>query len=94
MPDVVDGYYLLNAMKSFFRIMFVFICFSSIVLLIAPSVFGKIAQRLQEKHGVKKEFLPWLEDDKIVIDHFLYNHRKIIGTLAIIVSLILFLALR
>ncbi|MBL7198318.1 MAG: hypothetical protein ISS47_09500 [Candidatus Omnitrophica bacterium] len=94
MLEISDPYYLIDSLKLFLRIMFVFICFSSIILLVAPSIFGKIVQRLQQRHGVKREFLPWFEGDKVVLDHFLYKHRKIIGTLAITISIILFIVFR
>jgi hypothetical protein len=94
MSEVLDGYYLISALKLFIKILLVFVCFTSVLLLAAPAVFGKIAHTLQKRHGWKKELFPWLEGDKIVIDHFLYNHRKIIGILTIAISIILFTILR
>ena len=84
---------LISVTKSFLRIMFVFICFSGLILLITPSIFGKIAHRLQKKYGLRKEVFPWLEGDRIIVDHFIATHYKVIGILAIVVSLISFVVL-
>ena len=94
MGQAFDGYYLIGALKLFIKILLVFVCFTSIILLAAPAIFGKIAARLQSRYGWKKEVFPWLEGEKIVIDHFLYNNRKTIGVISIIASLILFVVLR
>ena len=83
------GYILENA-KLFLRILLVFISCMSVILLIAPSVFVTAAHRLQQKKGVKKEVFPWLENDRMDIDLFLFKYRKIVGILAIIISLSLF----
>ena len=93
MIDFLNAYDVINSLVLFLRITFVFVFFSGILLLAAPSVFTTIAQRLQEKHGVKKEMLPWLEGDRLIVDHFLYNHRKIVAPLIMLVALFLFFAL-
>ncbi|MDD4203349.1 MAG: hypothetical protein PHQ52_07770 [Candidatus Omnitrophica bacterium] len=77
--------------KLFLRILLVFISCMSVLLLIAPSVFVTAAHRLQERKGVKKEVFPWLEDDRMEIDLFLFKYRKIVGVLAIIISVVLFI---
>jgi hypothetical protein len=90
----MDMAYVLEQGKLFFRIILVFISCMSILLLIAPSMFVTAAQRLQKKKGVQKEVLPWLEGDRMVIDLFLFKHRKIVAFLAIIVSLSLFVIIK
>ena len=81
----------LDNAKLFLRILLVFISCMSVMLLIAPSVFVTAAHRLQEKKGVKKEIFPWLEDDRMVIDIFLFKYRKVVAFLAITISVVLFL---
>ena len=94
MLEILDEYYLINSLKLFLRIVFVFVCFSSIILLMAPAIFGKMAQILQQKRGMRKEVISRLEVDRSIIDHFLYNHRKIVAAVGIVIPLILFIVLR
>ena len=93
MVDFLDTYDVINSLILFLRISFVFVFFSGIVLLAAPSVFVTISQRLSQRRGMKKEVVPWLEGDRLAIDHILYKHRKIVAPLIVVSSLFLFFAL-
>ena len=94
MVELLENTLLLDSTKLLLQIMLVFAFCLSVFLLIGPLMFTKVAQRLQTEYGLKKEVFPWLEGNRMVIDQLLFNRRKIISILTIILSLIGFFLLQ
>ncbi len=87
-----DLTHFLEAGKLFIRIFLVFVSCISLILLIAPPVFIHIADKMQRRSGVmKKQIFPWLENDIMILDHFLFKHRNVLASLALILSVVLFI---
>ena len=95
MIEFLDQSLLLDSTKLFIQIMLVFVFCLSVFLLVGPAMFTKVAQRLQERHGaLKKELFPRLEGDIMILDQLLFNQRKLISTVIIILSLIGFILIK
>ena len=93
MIEFLDQTLLLDSTKLFIQIMLVFVFCLSIFLLVGPELFTKVAQRLQQKRGFKKELFPRLEGDIMILDQLFFNKRKFISIIIIILSLIGFVLL-
>jgi hypothetical protein len=66
--------------------------FVGIILMVAPDAYKSLHDALQKEYGIKKRFIPKIEDTKIeTIDRALTKNRVIAGMLVSIVSFLLLL---
>ena len=63
-----------------------------IILMVAPKAFDSLNEALQKEYGIKKRFIPKIEDTKIeAVDDFCKKNTVIMGMIISIISFILLL---
>lgn len=64
--------------------------FVGIILMVAPKAFDSLDEALQKEYGIKKRFIPKIEDTKIdVIDQICKRNTVISGMVISVLSFIL-----
>jgi hypothetical protein len=90
----IDVDMMLVNLKRCLYFMFFLIIILNVLLIFRPNIFTRVAQNLQKKYVFKKTVVPFLESERMGFDSFLFNNRKSVATLGILLSLFSFYLLR